>query len=168
MCVQCDVCTDSLVLSPIREDQMIYSKSFSQGDCSRINAGSGNRTSAPVDASDHKSNLVPLGLPRLTLSFGVMLNLILMLCCMHWITSPTQYPLATASDVKFWCNVECCCVSAYTSFYIVGLLLSMQIPFVGFQPIRTSEHMAAAGNVFFFQGFRDSIVNKRTVKKKLF
>lgn len=34
---------------------------------------------------------------------------------------------------------------AYSTFYIVGLLLSMQIPFVGFQPIRTSEHMAAAG-----------------------
>ncbi|KAL5106695.1 Dolichyl-diphosphooligosaccharide--protein glycosyltransferase subunit STT3B [Taenia crassiceps] len=34
---------------------------------------------------------------------------------------------------------------AYTSFYILGLILSMQVPFVGFQPIRTSEHMAAAG-----------------------
>lgn len=34
---------------------------------------------------------------------------------------------------------------AYSTFYIVGLILSMQIPFVGFQPIRTSEHMAAAG-----------------------
>jgi dolichyl-diphosphooligosaccharide--protein glycosyltransferase len=34
---------------------------------------------------------------------------------------------------------------AYTSFYIVGLLCSMQIPFVGMQPIRTSEHMASAG-----------------------
>ena len=34
---------------------------------------------------------------------------------------------------------------AYTTFYILGLLLSMQVPFVGFQPIRTSEHMAAAG-----------------------
>uniref|UniRef100_A0A8C6NYP3 dolichyl-diphosphooligosaccharide--protein glycotransferase n=2 Tax=Nothobranchius furzeri TaxID=105023 RepID=A0A8C6NYP3_NOTFU len=34
---------------------------------------------------------------------------------------------------------------AYSTFYIVGLVLSMQIPFVGFQPIRTSEHMAAAG-----------------------
>ncbi|XP_014662879.1 PREDICTED: dolichyl-diphosphooligosaccharide--protein glycosyltransferase subunit STT3B-like [Priapulus caudatus] len=34
---------------------------------------------------------------------------------------------------------------AYSVFYIVGLILSMQIPFVGFQPIRTSEHMAAAG-----------------------
>ncbi|XP_018322981.1 dolichyl-diphosphooligosaccharide--protein glycosyltransferase subunit STT3B [Agrilus planipennis] len=34
---------------------------------------------------------------------------------------------------------------SYTTFYILGLLLSMQIPFVGFQPIRTSEHMAASG-----------------------
>uniref|UniRef100_A0A8C1CST4 dolichyl-diphosphooligosaccharide--protein glycotransferase n=1 Tax=Cyprinus carpio carpio TaxID=630221 RepID=A0A8C1CST4_CYPCA len=34
---------------------------------------------------------------------------------------------------------------AYSTFYIIGLILSMQIPFVGFQPIRTSEHMAAAG-----------------------
>ncbi|GAU92188.1 hypothetical protein RvY_04301 [Ramazzottius varieornatus] len=34
---------------------------------------------------------------------------------------------------------------AYSTFYILGTLLSMQIPFVGFQPIRTSEHMAAAG-----------------------
>lgn len=35
--------------------------------------------------------------------------------------------------------------TSYTTFYILGLLLSMQIPFVGFQPIRTSEHMAAMG-----------------------
>ncbi|KAJ8306809.1 hypothetical protein KUTeg_014893 [Tegillarca granosa] len=34
---------------------------------------------------------------------------------------------------------------AYTTFYIVGLILSMQVPFVGFQPIKTSEHMASAG-----------------------
>jgi len=34
---------------------------------------------------------------------------------------------------------------AYSVFFILGLVLSMQIPFVGFQPIRTSEHMAAAG-----------------------
>lgn len=34
---------------------------------------------------------------------------------------------------------------AYTSFFIVGLICSMQIPFVGFQPIKTSEHMASAG-----------------------
>ncbi|XP_060869688.1 dolichyl-diphosphooligosaccharide--protein glycosyltransferase subunit STT3B [Metopolophium dirhodum] len=35
--------------------------------------------------------------------------------------------------------------TSYTVFYILGLVLSMQIPFVGFQPIRTSEHMAASG-----------------------
>lgn len=34
---------------------------------------------------------------------------------------------------------------AYTSFFILGLILSMQVPFVGFQPVRTSEHMASAG-----------------------
>lgn len=34
---------------------------------------------------------------------------------------------------------------AYSTFYILGLIFSMQIPFVGFQPIRTSEHMAAFG-----------------------
>lgn len=34
---------------------------------------------------------------------------------------------------------------AYTSFFIIGLILSMQVPFVGFQPIKTSEHMASAG-----------------------
>ena len=35
--------------------------------------------------------------------------------------------------------------SAYSTFYIVGLICSMQVPFVGFQPLRTSEHMAALG-----------------------
>jgi len=34
---------------------------------------------------------------------------------------------------------------AYSSFYVVGTLASMQVPFVGFQPVRTSEHMAALG-----------------------
>ncbi|XP_028967977.1 dolichyl-diphosphooligosaccharide--protein glycosyltransferase subunit STT3B [Galendromus occidentalis] len=34
---------------------------------------------------------------------------------------------------------------AYTTFFIMGLLFSMQIPFVGFQPIRSSEHMASIG-----------------------
>lgn len=29
--------------------------------------------------------------------------------------------------------------------YCIGTLLSMQIPFVGFQPIQSSEHMAAFG-----------------------
>lgn len=34
---------------------------------------------------------------------------------------------------------------AYSTFYILGQLLAMQIPFVGFQPVKTSEHMAAFG-----------------------
>lgn len=34
---------------------------------------------------------------------------------------------------------------AYSTFYVLGTLMSMQIPFVGFQPTRTSEHMAALG-----------------------
>jgi dolichyl-diphosphooligosaccharide--protein glycosyltransferase len=33
----------------------------------------------------------------------------------------------------------------YCSWYAVGTLSSMQVPFVGFQPVRTSEHMAALG-----------------------
>ena len=31
--------------------------------------------------------------------------------------------------------------SAYSTLYCVGTLLSMQVSFVGFQPIQTSEHM---------------------------
>ncbi|ORX62087.1 STT3 subunit of Oligosaccharyl transferase [Hesseltinella vesiculosa] len=34
---------------------------------------------------------------------------------------------------------------AYSTFYALGTLMSMQVPFVGFQPTRTSEHMAALG-----------------------
>merc|ERR1739838_311292 len=34
---------------------------------------------------------------------------------------------------------------AYNSFFIMGLISSMQIPFVGFLPVSTSEHMASAG-----------------------
>ena len=36
---------------------------------------------------------------------------------------------------------------AYNTFFIIGLLCSMQIPFVGFQPVKTSEHMASAGRL---------------------
>jgi dolichyl-diphosphooligosaccharide--protein glycosyltransferase len=35
--------------------------------------------------------------------------------------------------------------SAYCSFYILGTLLSMQISFVGFQPVYSSEHLIAMG-----------------------
>ena len=36
---------------------------------------------------------------------------------------------------------------AYSSWYAVGTLASMQVPFVGFQPVRTSEHMGALGTM---------------------
>lgn len=35
--------------------------------------------------------------------------------------------------------------TAYTTFYTLGQIMAMQVPFVGFQPVKTSEHMAAAG-----------------------
>lgn len=38
---------------------------------------------------------------------------------------------------------------AYSSWYAIGTLASMQVPFVGFQPVRTSEHMAALGELNF-------------------
>jgi dolichyl-diphosphooligosaccharide--protein glycosyltransferase len=44
-------------------------------------------------------------------------------------------------------------MKAYSTFYILGTIMSMQIPFVGFQPIRTSEHMAAAGTFALIQAY---------------
>jgi dolichyl-diphosphooligosaccharide--protein glycosyltransferase len=35
--------------------------------------------------------------------------------------------------------------NAYSSFYVIGTIGSMTIPFVGFLPLQTSEHMAALG-----------------------
>lgn len=37
---------------------------------------------------------------------------------------------------------------SYTTWYALGTLASMQIPFVGFLPIRSSEHMSALGKYF--------------------
>ena len=34
---------------------------------------------------------------------------------------------------------------SYTTFYLLGQLMAMNIPFVGFQPVETSEHMAGFG-----------------------
>ena len=34
---------------------------------------------------------------------------------------------------------------AYSTFYVIGTLLSMQIPFVGFQPVQSAEHLAGLG-----------------------
>ncbi|XP_032664335.1 dolichyl-diphosphooligosaccharide--protein glycosyltransferase subunit STT3B isoform X1 [Odontomachus brunneus] len=55
--------------------------------------------------------------------------------------------------------------TSYSTFYVLGLLLSMQIPFVGFQPIRTSEHMAAGG-VFSLLIFVAALRYLRTVLTK--
>ncbi|KAI6367970.1 oligosaccharyl transferase stt3 subunit [Pyricularia grisea] len=48
---------------------------------------------------------------------------------------------------------------AYTTWYALGTLASMQIPFVGFLPIKTSEHMPALGIFGFMQlmGFLDYV-----------
>ncbi|PVV04843.1 hypothetical protein BB560_000642 [Smittium megazygosporum] len=40
---------------------------------------------------------------------------------------------------------------SYSTFYVIGTLASMQIPFVGFQPTFTSEHMAALGTFGLIQ-----------------
>lgn len=42
---------------------------------------------------------------------------------------------------------------SYSTFFTLGLILSMQIPFVGFQPVRTSEHMASAGMFVVVQAY---------------
>jgi len=61
---------------------------------------------------------------------------------------------------------------AYNSFFIIGLLSSMQIPFVGFLPISTSEHMASAGvfgllQIVAFFKYMSSVLNKAEFKKFL-
>ncbi|KAF3012378.1 oligosaccharyl transferase stt3 subunit [Neopestalotiopsis sp. 37M] len=40
---------------------------------------------------------------------------------------------------------------SYTTWYALGTIASMQIPFVGFSPVRTSEHMPALGVFGFLQ-----------------
>ncbi|KAK9996759.1 hypothetical protein SO802_021445 [Lithocarpus litseifolius] len=42
---------------------------------------------------------------------------------------------------------------AYNSMYVVGMLLAMQIRFVGFQHVQSGEHMAAMGVFFLMQVF---------------
>ncbi|KAI1289677.1 Dolichyl-diphosphooligosaccharide--protein glycosyltransferase subunit STT3A [Halotydeus destructor] len=53
---------------------------------------------------------------------------------------------------------------AYSTVYGLGTLLSMQIPFVGFQPVQSSEHMAAFGVFGLCQlyAFSDFIKSKMT------
>ncbi|KAF2498343.1 STT3 subunit of Oligosaccharyl transferase [Lophium mytilinum] len=51
---------------------------------------------------------------------------------------------------------------SYTSWYALGTLASMQIPFVGFLPIRSSEHMSALGVFGLLQivGFVEFVRNQ--------
>lgn len=58
---------------------------------------------------------------------------------------------------------------SYCTFYILGTLFSMQIPFVGFQPVRTSEHMAAGGvfvllNAYAFLKYLQSFIPRQGMK----
>lgn len=47
---------------------------------------------------------------------------------------------------------------SYTTWYALGTLASMQIPFVGFLPVRSSEHMSALGKCAY-----SSIVRTETL-----
>lgn len=42
---------------------------------------------------------------------------------------------------------------AFCTYYVLGTMMSMQVPFVGFQPVKTSEHMAAAGTFVLLHAF---------------
>jgi len=44
---------------------------------------------------------------------------------------------------------------AYSTFFVIGTLSSMQVPFIGFQPVQTSEHMAALGTIAYRVSRRD-------------
>ena len=59
---------------------------------------------------------------------------------------------------------------SYTTFYCIGQLCAMNIPFVGFQPIKTSEHMASFGvfgliQVFAFFGYLKSKLGAEKMAK---
>lgn len=62
---------------------------------------------------------------------------------------------------------------AYSSWYAIGTLSSMQVPFVGFQPVKTSEHMAALGvfgllQIVAFSEVVRSHISSQQFKKLLF
>lgn len=57
---------------------------------------------------------------------------------------------------------------AYTTWYSLGTLMSMQIPFVGFLPIRSNDHMAAFGVFGLLQLVLVATYFKDTLSKKQF
>lgn len=56
---------------------------------------------------------------------------------------------------------------SYTTWYALGTLASMQVPFVGFLPIRSSDHMAALGvfGLLNLVGFVDYLRNQLPAKQ---
>ncbi|CAH0049699.1 unnamed protein product [Clonostachys solani] len=56
---------------------------------------------------------------------------------------------------------------SYTTWYALGTLASMQIPFVGFLPVKTSEHMPALGIFGFVQlvGFLQYVRSSMSAKQ---
>lgn len=57
---------------------------------------------------------------------------------------------------------------AYCSWYVLGTLASMQIPFVGFLPIRSSEHMSSLGVFGLLQLFGFASYVKAQIPAKQF
>lgn len=59
---------------------------------------------------------------------------------------------------------------AYSTFYLLGTILSMQVAFVGFQPVQSSEHMAAFGTFGLLQlhmgiGWMRGLLTKDSFRK---
>ena len=83
------------------------------------------------------------------------------LCLYHQFNRPTHvYTYFIRNNIQFsknddfkWVSCYIFCKGkfterlyvAYTTYYCVGQLMAMCIPFVGFQPVTTSEHMAGFG-----------------------
>eukprot|EP00741_Cyanophora_paradoxa_P009382 tig00000144_g9088.t1 len=59
-------------------------------------------------------------------------------------------------------------VVAYTTLYVVGTLLAMQIRFIGFQAVQSSEHMAALGVFGFMMLYQFVLWMKSTLSPEVF
>lgn len=56
-------------------------------------------------------------------------------------------------------------MTAYNIFYILGTLLAMQIPFVQFLALTSSEHMASHGVFIIVQLYRLIVFVKKYIGK---
>lgn len=61
----------------------------------------------------------------------------------HWKIQSSH--LYRVFNCKFYMPPKTQLIFHFVKVYCLGTLLSMQIPFVGFQPVQSSEHMAAFG-----------------------